>query len=138
MTGASKPLAFDTAARTFRDGGITLRDEATLYQLASIGGASLAAPPGLRDDRAVACVLAINALERCSGEVYATVSDSARGSVSRRQGGKRGAQAVRPGTEVSRSRSIAGSSDTRPCGSIEMCLVLPVTSSSSSSARRTS
>ena len=71
MTG-HKPLAFDTAARTFRDGGITLRDEATLYQLASIGGASLAAPPGLRDDRAVACVLAINALERCSGEVYVT------------------------------------------------------------------
>jgi hypothetical protein len=73
MTGASKPLAFDTAARTFRDHGVTLRDEQTLYQLAAIDGATLAAPSGLHDDRAVACVLAINALVSCCGEVYESV-----------------------------------------------------------------
>lgn len=72
MTGASKPLAFDVAARTFRDRGVTLRDSQTLYQLASIDGATLAAPPGLHDDRAVACALAINALGSCSGEGYET------------------------------------------------------------------
>jgi hypothetical protein len=74
MTGASKPLAFDVAARTLRDRGVTLRDEQTLYQLAAVDGATLAAPPGQHDDRAIACVLAINALERSAGEVYQTVT----------------------------------------------------------------
>jgi hypothetical protein len=72
MTGASKPLAFDVAARAFRDRGAMLHDAQTLYQLAAIDGATLAAPPGLRDDRAIACVLAINALASGGGEVYET------------------------------------------------------------------
>jgi hypothetical protein len=74
MTGASKPIAFDVAARALRDHAVTLRDEQTLYELAAIDGATLAAPPGQHDDRAVACVLAINALERSTGEVYETVT----------------------------------------------------------------
>ncbi len=74
MTGASKPLAFDVAGRALRDRAVTLRDEQTLYQLSAIDGATLAAPPGRHDDRAIACVLAINALERSAGEVYPTVT----------------------------------------------------------------
>jgi hypothetical protein len=64
-TGASKPLAFDEAVEQIRDGGLRLHDETTFYQLASIDGVTLKAPLGQRDDRAMACVLALAALKWC-------------------------------------------------------------------------
>ena len=67
MTGDSKPLLFDQAAKDIREGGLRLHDETTYYQLLSIDGATLAAPPGQHDDRAMACVLALAALRVASG-----------------------------------------------------------------------
>jgi hypothetical protein len=66
-TGASKHLMFDQAAKDIREGGLRLHDEATVWQLASIDGATLSAPPGQHDDRAMACVLALAALRTASG-----------------------------------------------------------------------
>jgi hypothetical protein len=66
-TGASKHLMFDQAAKDIREGGLRLHDETTYYQLTSIDGATLAAPPGQHDDRAMACVLALAALRVASG-----------------------------------------------------------------------
>jgi hypothetical protein len=66
-TGGSKHLMFDQAAKDIREGGLRLHDETTYYQLASIDGATLAAPPGQHDDRAMACVLALAALRTASG-----------------------------------------------------------------------
>jgi hypothetical protein len=61
-TAYHKALAFDAAADILRRGGARIRDRATLTQLLSIRGASLSAPPGAMDDRAVAFVLALAAL----------------------------------------------------------------------------
>jgi hypothetical protein len=58
---------FDLAAKDMREGGLRLHDETTVWQLASIDGATLAAPPGQHDDRAMACVLALAALRVASG-----------------------------------------------------------------------
>jgi hypothetical protein len=66
-TGASKHRMFDQAAKDIREGGLRLHDETTYWQLASIDGATLAAPPGQHDDRAMACVLALAALRVASG-----------------------------------------------------------------------
>jgi hypothetical protein len=66
-TGASKHLMFDQAAKDIRQGGLRLHDETTYWQLASIDGATLSAPPGQHDDRAMACVLALAALRTASG-----------------------------------------------------------------------
>jgi hypothetical protein len=66
-TGASKHLMFDRAAKDIREGGLRLHDETTYWQLISIDGAALAAPPGQHDDRAMACVLALAALRKASG-----------------------------------------------------------------------
>ena len=66
-TGASKHLLFDQAAKDIREGGLRLHDETTYWQLTSIDGATLAAPPGQHDDRAMACVLALAALHKASG-----------------------------------------------------------------------
>ena len=66
-TGASKHLMFDQAAKDIREGGLRLHDETTFWQLTSIDGATLAAPPGQHDDRAMACVLALAALRKASG-----------------------------------------------------------------------
>lgn len=66
-TGASKHLLFDQAAKDIREGGLRLHDETTYWQLISIDGATLAAPPGQHDDRAMACVLALAALRKSSG-----------------------------------------------------------------------
>jgi len=66
-TGASKHLMFDQAAKDIREGGLRLHDETTYWQLLSIDGATLAAPPGQHDDRAMACVLALAALRTASG-----------------------------------------------------------------------
>ena len=61
-TGASKHLMFDQAAKDMREGGLRLHDATTYWQLTAIDGATLAAPPGQHDDRAMACVLALAAL----------------------------------------------------------------------------
>ena len=65
-TGASKPVAFDHAAATIREGGLALHDETTYFQMASVDGNTLKAPPGQHDDRAMAMVLALAALKWCS------------------------------------------------------------------------
>ena len=72
-TGASKHLMFDQAAKDMREGGLRLHDATTTWQLTSIDGATLAAPPGQHDDRAMACVLALAAL-RMAGTVGRGVS----------------------------------------------------------------
>jgi hypothetical protein len=64
-TGRSKPLAYDNAADVIRDGGTRVHDEDTLSELGSIT-AKLEAPDGMRDDRAMAHVLALAALRFCS------------------------------------------------------------------------
>ncbi len=66
-TGSSKHQLFDWAAKDIREGGLKLHDETTYWQLTSIDGATLAAPPGQHDDRAMACVLALEALRRAGG-----------------------------------------------------------------------
>lgn len=65
-TGSSKPLAFDNAAEMLRGAAALVRDRETLAELANITAATLAAPPGLHDDRAMAHVLALAALRHCS------------------------------------------------------------------------
>lgn len=70
-TGNSKPLAFDNAAEMFRaangvGAAALVRDRDTLAELGNIVGATLAAPAGLHDDRAMAHVLALAALRYCS------------------------------------------------------------------------
>ena len=67
-TGASKSMLFDLAAKDIREGGLRLHDETTFWQLTAIDGATLAAPPGQHDDRAIACVLALAALRSCTTE----------------------------------------------------------------------
>jgi len=66
-TGRGKALAFDAAADALRVGQTLIRDRATLEQMMAIRGATLSAPPGdaVRDDRAVAHVLALAALRWC-------------------------------------------------------------------------
>jgi len=64
-TGASKSILFDRATTDIREGGLRLHDETTFWQLTAIDGATLAAPPGQHDDRAIACVLALAALRSC-------------------------------------------------------------------------
>jgi hypothetical protein len=58
-TTKGKALLYDTAAEAFRDSATTLHSEATYHQLASIEGATLRAPEGQRDDRAVSFALAL-------------------------------------------------------------------------------
>ncbi len=76
-TGSSKPLVFANAAELFRTANPVgagmqpapaplIRDRETLAELGSIAGATLAAPPGLHDDRAIAHVLALAALRYCN------------------------------------------------------------------------
>jgi hypothetical protein len=64
-TGRGKALAFDAAADALREGQTTIRDRVTLEQMMAIRGATLSAPPGEHDDRAVAHVLALAALRWC-------------------------------------------------------------------------
>jgi hypothetical protein len=64
-TGRGKALAFDAAADAVREGQTRLRDRVTLEQMMAIRGATLSAPQGERDDRAVAHVLALAALRWC-------------------------------------------------------------------------
>jgi len=66
QSGKGKALMMDNAADVLRDVATVIRDRATLDQLASIEGATLKAPEGLRDDRAVAHCLALAALRFCS------------------------------------------------------------------------
>ncbi len=69
-TGASKAEAFAHTVGVLRDRALVVHDEVTYWQLASIDGGTLAAPPGRgegagHDDRAMACVLALAAIEFC-------------------------------------------------------------------------
>ncbi len=64
-TGASKAQAFAHAVSALRDRALVIHDERTYWQLASIDGGTLAAPPGEHDDRAMACILALAASEFC-------------------------------------------------------------------------
>lgn len=66
QSGKGKPLVMDNAADALRDGALVVHDRATLDQLASIEGATLKAPEGQHDDRAVAHVLGLAALRFCS------------------------------------------------------------------------
>lgn len=66
QSGRGKPLMMDHAADVIRDGATVVRDRVTLDQLASIEGATLRAPQGQHDDRAVAHVLGLAALRFCS------------------------------------------------------------------------
>jgi hypothetical protein len=60
-TSLSKALLYDRAANTFRDGDTILHTFLTQQQLGSIEGATLSAPPGEMDDRAMSYVLALMA-----------------------------------------------------------------------------
>jgi hypothetical protein len=64
-TGASKAQAFAHTVASLRDRALTIRDEITYWQLASIDGGTMRAPQGQHDDRAMACILALAALEFC-------------------------------------------------------------------------
>jgi hypothetical protein len=64
-TGNSKPLAVDHATDVLRDGATRIRDSETLTQLAQLEGATLAAPAGQHDDRALAHIAALAALRWC-------------------------------------------------------------------------
>ncbi len=64
-TGYGKVLAFNAAAEAMRAGQTRVRDRVTLEQLLSIEGATLRAPEGEHDDRAVAHVLALAAIAHC-------------------------------------------------------------------------
>jgi hypothetical protein len=57
-TSLSKTTLYAEAADALRDGELTIHGLETFSQLASIDGASLSAPKGLHDDRAMALVLA--------------------------------------------------------------------------------
>jgi hypothetical protein len=58
-TPTSKALLWSRVAEAFRDGLATVRDADTFAQLSSIDGATLSAPPGEHDDRAMAYALAL-------------------------------------------------------------------------------
>jgi hypothetical protein len=64
-TAGSKSIMFDLASKDIREGELRLHDETTYWQLTAIDGATLAAPSGQHDDRAIACVLALAALRSC-------------------------------------------------------------------------
>jgi hypothetical protein len=77
-TPVSKALAYDKAADQFRAGNACVRSVETMQQLASIEGATLAAPEGRRDDRATAYVLALAGLAFAGG---GAVGESAQSEV---------------------------------------------------------
>ncbi len=62
QSGRGKALCLDTAADALREQATTIRDRTTAEQLASIEGATLRAPMGQHDDRALAYCLALCAL----------------------------------------------------------------------------
>ena len=57
-----KTLAMDTAATIFKEGSATIRTEATQLELGSIEAATLKAPEGEYDDRALSFVIGLAAL----------------------------------------------------------------------------
>ena len=65
-TGSSKPQAYDNAADMIRSGSSQIHDRDTLTEFGNITGATLSAPAGLHDDRAMAHVLALAALKFCN------------------------------------------------------------------------
>jgi hypothetical protein len=58
-TSKSKAIMYATAGEVLRDGEATIRAIETFHQLGSIEGATLRAPEGQHDDRAVSFVLAL-------------------------------------------------------------------------------
>ena len=69
-TGASKAQAFAHAVGALRDRALVIHDEITYWQLASIDGGTMRAPQGQHDDRAMACILALAAIEFAGGYRY--------------------------------------------------------------------
>ncbi len=71
-TPKTKTLAYDHAADCLRDGKARVRSAETLRQLSSIQGATLRAPEGQHDDRAMSFVLALAGIKwggaRATGE----------------------------------------------------------------------
>src|SRR5574343_11561 len=67
-TGNSKPLAVDNAAEMVRDAALIIHDPQTHMQLAMLDGATLRAPEGEHDDRALCLIMALAAL-RWRGEM---------------------------------------------------------------------
>jgi hypothetical protein len=63
-TSKSKAQLWTTGADAVRDGGTTVHSFAAFTQLASIEGATLRAPEGQHDDRAVAFALALAGIQR--------------------------------------------------------------------------
>jgi hypothetical protein len=61
-SGKSKAQIYTTAAECFRDSRTTIHTFETYMQLASIDGSTLKAPKGSHDDRAMAYVLALQAM----------------------------------------------------------------------------
>lgn len=57
-----KTLAVDSAATIFREAGCTIRTEATLLELVGIEAATLKAPEGETDDRAMTVIIGLAAL----------------------------------------------------------------------------
>jgi hypothetical protein len=64
-TGASKAQAFAHTVASLRDRALIIHDEITYWQLTSIDGGTMRAPQGQHDDRAMACILALAAVEFC-------------------------------------------------------------------------
>ncbi len=62
-TAKSKALAWDKAAERLAAGDCVIRDGVTLRQLGAVRGSDLQAPEGQHDDRAMAFVLALQALK---------------------------------------------------------------------------
>jgi hypothetical protein len=76
-TPVSKSVAFDHAADTFRGGNARIADQVTMQQLAAVTGATLAAPVGQHDDRAIAFALALAALAFCQAGAGGTTANIA-------------------------------------------------------------
>lgn len=68
-TAVSKTRLYDEAERALRGGEVTLHDEETAAQLASIEATTLRAPAGLHDDRSMALALALAARAWGTGSV---------------------------------------------------------------------
>jgi hypothetical protein len=72
-TALSKVRLYDEAARACRERLFSLHDAETAAQLSSIEAATLRAPAGLHDDRAMALVLAVNGLTSAAPAVTHTL-----------------------------------------------------------------
>lgn len=74
-TARGKALVWATAAEAMRESTCVVRSFATMTQLQSIEGASLSAPAGLHDDRAMSYVLCLAALGKETPDVIPGTGD---------------------------------------------------------------